>query len=127
MSKFSDFLKSKRIEAGYGLREFARLIQMQPSNYCSVEAGSLVPPSEKLDVIASKLGVKKGSKDYFLFLDLASKTRDEIPADIERLIKSNSLIPAMLRTLEGEEIGSKQLKKIIEDIKSGRYKQKTSD
>lgn len=126
MSKFSNFLKAKRIEAGYGLREFARLIKMQPSNYCSIEAGSLVPPSDKLYAIASNLGIKKGSKEYHLFMDAASETRDEIPADVAKLIKSNSLIPAMLRTLEGEEVKPAQLKKIIEDIKSGRYKQKAS-
>lgn len=124
---FSAFLKRKRLEKNLGLREFARIINMQPSNYCSVESGSLPPPSDKLDVIVSALGIKKGSADYRTFMDLASETRDEIPPDIRELIKSNALIPAMLRTIEDTELKPTQLRKIIEDIRSGRYKKKTSN
>ena len=40
------------------------------------------------------------------------------------LSKSNALIPAMLRTIEDTELKPTQLKKIIEDIRSGRYKRK---
>ncbi len=124
---FAAFLKATRLKRGTGLREFARIVKMQPSNYCSIESGSLPPPKDKLDEIASALGIKKGGQEYRKFMDLAAKTKDEIPADIERLIKSNSLIPAMLRTIEDEEIKTSQLKTLIEDIRSGRYKKKTSD
>lgn len=124
---FSAFLKRKRLQKGFGLREFARIIDMQPSNYCSVESGSLPPPSDKLDAIVSAVGIKKGSSDYYHFMDLASETRDEIPPDIRDLIKSNSLIPAMLRTIEDTEIKPSQLKRLIEDIRSGHYKKKTSN
>ena len=124
---FSAFLKRKRLEKKLGLREFARIIDMQPSNYCAVESGSLPPPSDKLDAIVSALEIKKGSSDYYQFMDSASKTRDEIPPDIRELIKSNALIPAMLRTIEDTELKPTQLRKIIEDIRSGRYKKKTSN
>lgn len=124
---FSDLLRKKRMEKGFGLREFARIIKMQPSNYCSIEAGSLTPPSGKLDIIASALGIGKGSQEYYHFIDLASKVKDEIPPDIKNLVMTNSLIPAMLRTIENHEVGPKQLKKIIEDIRSGRYRKKTSN
>lgn len=124
---FAAFLKRKRLVKGLGLREFARIIDMQPSNYCCIESGSLPPPSNKLDVMVSALGIKKGSSDYYRFMDLASETRDEIPPDISELIKSNALIPAMLRTIEDTELKPTQLKKIIEDIRSGRYKKKTSN
>lgn len=124
---FSAFLKRKRLEKNLGLREFARIIDMQPSNYCAVESGSLPPPLDKLDAMISELGIKKGSTDYHTFMDLASETRDEIPPDVAELIKSNSLIPAMLRTIEDTELKPAQLRKIIEDIRSGRYKKKTSN
>ncbi len=123
---FSSFLKEKRLKKGLGLREFARIVKMQPSNYCSIESGSLPPPKDKLDVIASALGMIKGSQEYRNFMDLAAKTKDEIPEDIARLIKSNSLVPAMLRTIEDQEIKLSHLKHLIEDIRSGRYKKKTS-
>jgi len=124
---FSSFLKRKRLEKGFGLREFARGIKMQPSNYCSIESGSLQPPSDKLEEIASALGIKKGSHDYYKFMDLASETRDEIPPDIIELIKSNSLIPSMLRTIEDTELKPAQLKRLIEDIRSGRYRKEASN
>lgn len=124
---FSTFLKRNRLGKNIGLREFARIIDMQPSNYCSVESGSLPPPLDKLGAMVSALGIKKGSADYHTFMDLASETRDDIPSDIRELIKSNSLIPAMLRTIEDTELKPEQLKEIIKDIRSGHYKKKTSN
>jgi len=121
---FSDFLRQKRLEKKYGLREFARLIKMQASNYCNIESSSMPPPSDKLDLIAITLELPKGSSEYRKFMDLASQVRDEIPTDIQELIRDNTLIPAMLRTIEDHEVTPKQLKKIIEDIRSGRYRQK---
>lgn len=121
---FSDFLRQKRLEKNYGLREFARLINMQASNYCNIESSSMPPPSDKLDLIAITLELPKGSSEYRKFMDLASQVRDEIPTDIQALIRDNTLIPAMLRTIEDHEVTPTQLKKIIEDIRSGRYRQK---
>jgi transcriptional regulator with XRE-family HTH domain len=122
---FSDFLRKKRLEKGLGLREFARLIKMQPSNYCNVESGSLPPPADKLNLIAASLDLQKGSSDYRKFMDLASNVRDEIPSDIQELIRKSSLIPSMLRTIEDHEVKPEQLKRIIKDIRSGRYRQKS--
>ena len=53
---------------------------------------------------------------------MAAKGRDEIPADVTRIVKQNDLIPAMLRTVEYENVTKDQLRGIIEDLKSGRYK-----
>jgi hypothetical protein len=80
------------------------------------------PPPETLEQIAKALGVKKGTKDYEIFHDLAAKGRDEIPADVERIVKENELIPALLRTVEYEDVTKEQLRGIIEDLRSGRYR-----
>jgi transcriptional regulator with XRE-family HTH domain len=119
--KFETFLREKRLKTKIGLRQFAKAIGMQPSNYCSIESGSLPAPGEdKLKLIANKL--KLTSDEQKTFYDLAAQSRDDIPADIKDLIRQNTLIPAMLRTLENEEVGAEQLKGIIEDIKSGQYR-----
>jgi transcriptional regulator with XRE-family HTH domain len=124
---FADYLRKKRIEKGVGLREFARTIEIQPSNYSNIESGSLPPPKEEImQRIIKALGIKKGTSDYRKICDLAAKGRDEVPADLASLIKKNTLIPAMLRTVEDEKVTPGQLKNIIEDIKSGRYA-KTGD
>jgi len=120
---FGDFLKEKRLGMDLSLREFAGKVGMQPSNYCNIEGGVLpAPPAPALARMAQALGLKKGTADYDQFHDLAAKARDEIPADVERIIKKNELIPAMLRTVEYEKITKEQLRGIIEDLKSGRYK-----
>lgn len=123
MRTFGEFIKNKRLALDVSLREFAGKIGMQPSNYCNVEAGVLGPPAgAMLERIGQALGLKKGTPDYAQFHDLAAQGRDGIPADVEQLIKENDLIPAMLRTVEDEKVTKAQLKGIIEDLKSGRYK-----
>ena len=123
---FGQFLKKKRLALDLSLREFARQVGVQPSNYCNVEAGVLPPPpAETLEKLARALGLKQGTSDYETFHDLAAEGRDEIPADIERIVKENELIPAMLRTVEYEQLSKEQLRGIIEDLRSGRYKKKS--
>ncbi|HWX22838.1 MAG TPA: helix-turn-helix transcriptional regulator [Candidatus Binatia bacterium] len=122
---FGEFLKEKRLALDLSLREFARRVGMQPSNYCNVEADVLPPPpAETLDKLSRELGLRKGTSDYEAFHDLAAKGRDEIPADVERIVKENELIPAMLRTVEYEQLTKEQLRGIIGDLRSGRYRKK---
>ena len=122
---FGQFLKEKRLALELSLREFARQVGMQPSNYCNVEADVLPPPpAETLEKLARALGLKKGTSDYETFHDLAAEGRDEIPADVQRIVKENELIPAMLRTVEYEQLSKTQLRGIIEDLRSGRYAKK---
>jgi transcriptional regulator with XRE-family HTH domain len=124
---FGAFLKEKRLALDLSLREFAGKVGMQPSNYCNIEADVLPPPpAAGLERIGKALGLKKGTPDYAIFHNLAGKGRDEIPADIEQLIKENELIPAMLRTVEYENVTKEQLLGIIKDLKSGRYKKTKS-
>jgi transcriptional regulator with XRE-family HTH domain len=123
---FGRYLKKRRLALALSLRECARRVTMQPSNYCNAEAGVLPPPPpESLDRLAKALGLKKGTPDYETFYDLAARGRDEIPADVERIVKENELIPAMLRTLEYRHVSKEQLRGIIEDLRSGRYRKKS--
>ncbi len=121
VQKFEQFLKAKRIEKNIGLREFARLLGLQPSNYCSIESGSLpAPPEEKLRLMAKVL--KLNQQEQRLLFDLAAKSRDDIPLDLKELIRKDTVIPALLRTVEDEKVGSEQIRAIVKDIKSGRYR-----
>jgi len=125
---FGKFLKEKRLALDLSLREFARRVGLQPSNYCNLEADVLPPPPvNTLGRIAQALGLRQGTKDFEAFHDLAAKGRDEIPADVTRIVRENDLIPAMLRTVEYENVTKDQLRGIIEDLKSGRYKRAQPD
>lgn len=122
MKTFGKFLKEKRLDLNLSLREFARKVGLQPSNYCNIEADVLPPPPvDTLERIAQVLGLRQGTKDFEAFHDLAAKGRNEIPADVTRIVRENDLIPAMLRTVEYENVTKNQLRGIIEDLKSGRY------
>jgi len=122
---FGQFVREKRLGLDMSLRELARQVGMQPSNYCNVEADVLPPPPvDTLETLARVLGLKKGASDYAMFHDLAAKGRDEIPADVEEFVKENELLPAMLRTLEYEQVSKQELRGIIEDLRSGRYKKR---
>ena len=118
---FEAFLKEKRLNRQIGLRELAKQIEMQPSNYCSIESGSKpAPPEDKLRLIAKTLDLS--TEEERVLFDLAARSRDDIPSDIKDLIRRDSVIPALLRTVEDEKIGTEQIKAIVKDIKSGRYR-----
>ena len=74
--------------------------------------------------LSRSLRLKKGTNDYETIHDLAAEGRDEIPADVERIVKENELIPGMLRTVEYEQLSKEQLRGIIKDLRSGRYAKK---
>ena len=82
------------------------------------------PPEDKLRLIAKTLDLTP--QEQRLLFDLAAKSRDDIPLDIKELIKKDAVIPALLRTVEDKEVSSKQIKAIVEDIKSGRYRKPAS-
>lgn len=43
---FGAWLKSQRTSQGWGLRDFARAIHIDPGNLCHIEAGTQPPPSD---------------------------------------------------------------------------------
>ncbi|OGL47763.1 MAG: hypothetical protein A2W05_03875 [Candidatus Schekmanbacteria bacterium RBG_16_38_10] len=82
------------------------------------------PPEDKLRLIAKTLDLTP--QEQRLLFDLAAKSRDDIPLDIKELIKKDAVIPVLLITVEDKEVSSKQIKAIVEDIKSGRYRKPAS-
>ena len=114
MKSFGEFIKSTRAKNRITLREFCRLVQIDPSNWSKVERGVLQPPRSKevLGGIARTLHLKKGSEEYFLLFDLAAISF--IPKD---LIGDESLVaklPVFLRTLRGQPPTRQELEKLRE-------------
>jgi len=120
---FGEFIREKRLVLGLSMRSLAKEVGMQPSNYCNVENGVLPPPSaEGVERIAVALRLEPASNEHVKLLDLAAEARSEVPADIARIVRENTLIPALLRTVESERVSEKKLRGIIEDLRHGRYK-----
>ena len=91
---FGQFLKAKRLALDLSLREFARRVGMQPSNYCNVEAGVLLPPpSEGLERIALALGLKRGTKEFETFHDLAQTLQQLVEIGRRSAFRAHAKIP----------------------------------
>jgi transcriptional regulator with XRE-family HTH domain len=112
---WGEFVRAKRLEAGYGLRQFAGLVGLQPSNYNHMEKGRMSPPQDKdrLDQIAEVLGVEPGSDDYHALMDLAVAGKDRLPADVAQYAKDNEMVPVLLRTIENRKPTKKEFAELV--------------
>src|SRR5262245_12734891 len=70
---FGEVLRTLRLRAGFGLRRFADLIDMKPSNLSAIENGQRLAPrdKDKLQTIAGVLVLAEGSEDRTHFFDAA--------------------------------------------------------
>ena len=120
-TRFGALLKNLRIEAGFGLRRFADLIEMQPSNLSALENGRRPPPTEedKLTQIASALGLADGCKEWFSLFD-AAKREGGLPADVQHMA-NRKMVPALLRTIENCQLTDEQLGRLVKEIEE-RYR-----
>jgi transcriptional regulator with XRE-family HTH domain len=118
MMHWGDFVRRKRLGMGYGLRRFAELVGMLPSNYNHMEKGRMSPPQSnaKLDEIAKLLGIAPGSTEYHKFMDLAVASKDKLPVDVEAYAKENKLIPVLLRTLKNRRMTKGQLGQLVRQL-----------
>jgi transcriptional regulator with XRE-family HTH domain len=115
----SYFARLRRERTRLSLRQFCDRHGFDPGNISKLERGRLSPPQslEVLEKYARALGLKKGSDEWYEFFDLAAAARGEIPADILEDTEVVSHLPILFRTLRGERVPNKQLKKLIEIIR----------
>lgn len=119
--KFGSYLKKIRLEKSFGLRKFAKLIGILPSNLCHIESGRHSPPQDKdfLKKIAKVLNLKEGSDEWNKLFDLAVEP-GEIPADVKDYFCEQNIVeklPVMARTIKNRKLTRQEIEKIIEDIK----------
>jgi transcriptional regulator with XRE-family HTH domain len=119
MDGFGPFLRDLRLKANLGLRRFAEMIDIKPSNLSDIENGRRHPPadSEKLRVIAEALGLAEDSEEWRRLCD-AARRRGDLPADI-RHMADRKLVPALLRTIDNQQLGDDELSQLITDIETG--------
>ena len=116
--QWGDFVREKRLSAGYGLRQFASLVGILPSNYNHMEKGRTSPPQDgnRLDQIAEVLGIEAGTEDHHTLMDLAVAGKDKLPADVEKYAKENELVPVLLRTLENRRLSKDELGELVRQL-----------
>jgi len=118
MDEFGPFLRDLRLKANLGLRRFAELIDIKPSNLSDIETGRRHPPadSEKIREIAVALGLVEGSDEWRRLFD-AARRRGDLPPDI-RHMADRKLVPALLRTIEDLQLGDDDISRLITDIET---------
>jgi transcriptional regulator with XRE-family HTH domain len=117
--RFGEFFQEKRIATGLTLRKFCLMHRIDPGNLSKLERGLFPPPEsvEKLEQYAQYLGLHPGSDDWYEFFDLAAAELGRIPTDImqdEELIEK---LPMVFRTMRGDPINEKGLRKLAQVIR----------
>jgi transcriptional regulator with XRE-family HTH domain len=115
-SHAGELLKTLRLKAGFGLRNFAELIEMQPSNLSAIEHGRRGLPTDlgRLREIADALGLVEGSDEWNQFFD-AAREPGRLPADVQHLA-DRRLVPTLLRTLDNRNLSERQIQHLIDDL-----------
>ena len=115
-ASFGKVLKRLRLRAEIGLRRFAEMLGMEPSNYSAMEHGRRKPPAdpEKLREIAEALGLLEGSAEWSEFFD-AARRPDALPADV-RGVARRKLVPVLLRTIENRQLTDQDIAGLIAEI-----------
>jgi transcriptional regulator with XRE-family HTH domain len=118
MDEFGPLLRDLRLKANLGLRRFAELIDIKPSNLSDIENGRRHPPADsaKLREIAETLGLAEGSDEWQGLFD-AARRRGDLPADI-RHMADRKLVPALLRTIDNQQLGDDDISRLITDIEA---------
>lgn len=99
---FGKYLEEKRKSRNYTLRLFAKRINISYTYLADVEKGrSKAFKFEILNKIIEVLQLDKKETD--IFYDLAGKSRETIPPDIEEYLKENKEIIKEIRRIKKEE------------------------
>jgi transcriptional regulator with XRE-family HTH domain len=118
MDDFGPYLRDLRLKANIGLRRFAELVAIKPSNLSNIENGRRHPPADpdKLHEIAQALGLAENSEEWQRLFD-AARRHGDLPADIRHMADRN-LVPALLRTIDDLQLGDDDISRLITDIKT---------
>ena len=116
---FGSFFKECRIRRGQSLRSFCSSHGFDPGNISKLERGRLAPPSteEKLGEYARALGLESGSADWYEFFDRAAAERGRLPHDLLSDAELLGKLPALFRTLRGNQCDAEKLDDFVERIR----------
>lgn len=111
---FSDIVREKRLETKLSLRQFAYNKGLDAAYLSRLENGITPAPrdADKLNGIATALGIKQGSPEWVEFHDAAAFSHNSIPADLASNPVVPRLLPALYRTLRDEKLSKEDIDKL---------------
>jgi transcriptional regulator with XRE-family HTH domain len=120
--EFGAFLKAVRMSRGYGLRQFAEMIDELPSNLSAVEHGRrrITSSPERLRYIADTLAIIEGSPEWERFFFLARQP-GQLPAHIQEYTEME-FFPVLCSTLNEMRATDEELKMLVEMLNKHRKK-----
>lgn len=116
---FGVLLRKIRVEeAKIGLRKFADLVDLQPSNLSDIERNVKAPPAnqDQINLICDALGLSMSDSRRELLFDLAAKGLKRIPADISETIKENPGVPVLVRTVANKQMTEAEIRELAKYI-----------
>ena len=117
---FGGLLKKIRVEeADIGLRAFADMINMKPSNLSNIERDRVPPPANRKTIveICDSLGLAKNDPRREKLFDLAAEAKNRIPADVADVVKNQAGVPVLVRTVANKQLTEDQLRELTEYVK----------
>lgn len=120
-SKFGAYLKALRLSRGFGLREFAEMIEELPANLSAVEHGRRKPwrEREKLMRTARALALTESSTEWNCFFDLARQPGSP-PADVDETFVDSDIFPVLCRTVQNAQLSEQEILHLVDYIKKHR-------
>ena len=116
---FGEFIKKRRLDQGISLREFCRLLNVDPSNWSKIERGIISPPQDdyRLRQIAEILKIDFGTNLWQQMKDMAKIDAGSIPDDIRSDSRVVNALPIFFRTLRSDK--PEDLDQLIDFIRKG--------
>jgi len=117
---FGGFFKARRQSLKLTLREFCLKHRLDPGNVSRLERGLLAPPQgrDRLEEYAKYLSLKKGSDDWYSFLDLAAASKGRIPSELMKDEEIVAKLPLVFRTLRGKRLADGGLDGLVRRIRA---------
>jgi transcriptional regulator with XRE-family HTH domain len=114
---FGEFIKKRRLDQGISLREFCRLMEVDPSNWSKIEREVKSPPQDetRLKKIAEILNIQIGTSLWHEMKDMAKVDAGSIPDDICADSRVLNSLPMFFRTLRSEK--PEELEQLIDFIR----------
>ena len=115
---FANYFSDLRKATGLSMRKFATTKGYDVGYISRIEAGITRPPveTEKMEALAAALEIRKETKQWVEFFDLAAASRAELPADLKEDQAVLNLLPAFYRTLRREKISEDEVDKLLEKL-----------